>query len=87
MLEGRFPLLQYSFHSFCPVSFSVLTKVLAASKERALPFGIGFFCCFPMPYPSQSGMETHPASRYIVFGSLGILEGRFPLLQYSFHSF
>ena len=39
------------------------------------------------PYPSQSGMETHPASPYILFGVLGMLEGRLPLLLYSVHLF
>ena len=39
------------------------------------------------PYPSQSGMETHPASRYVLAGLLGMLEGRLPLLRYSCHSF
>ena len=39
------------------------------------------------PYPSQSGMETHPASRYVLAGLLGMLEGRLPLLLYSSHSF
>ena len=38
------------------------------------------------PYPSQSGMETHPASRYVLSGLLGMLEGRLPLLLYSLHS-
>ena len=67
-------------HSTRPTSFNVLTKVLAASKESVGPFSGGV-------YPSQSGIETHPALRYALAGSLGMLEGRLPLALYSFHSF
>ena len=38
------------------------------------------------PYPSQSGMEIHPSSRYTWDGSDGMLEGRCPDLLHAFHS-
>ena len=39
------------------------------------------------PYPSQSGKEIQPSSRYALSGLAGTLEGRCPLLLHSFHSF
>ena len=45
----------------------------------------------PLPnvlaYPSQSGQDTHPMSRYVRCGLLGIVFGRSPRLLYASHDF
>ena len=38
-------------------------------------------------YPSQSGMEIQPSSRYVSFGLDGMLEGRWRDLLHASHSF
>ena len=72
--KGRLSLLLYSSHSFCPPSFSDHTNVLAASKDNHVTLSLS-------SYPSQSGKEIHPSSRYIESGRAGMLEGRFSLLH------
>ena len=64
-----------SFFSFFPPLPSAL---LLLDDDRAPPSA---------PYPSQSGMDTPPASRYVFLGQLGISKGRLSLLLYSSHSF
>jgi hypothetical protein len=64
---------RFSLHSSHFRSSSDLTKVLAASKENMPP---PFAVTWCHSYPSQSDMETHPASLYTLFGQLGMLEGR-----------
>jgi hypothetical protein len=39
------------------------------------------------PYPSQSGIEIQPSSRYVMCGPAGMFEGRWPDLLHAFHSF
>ena len=55
MLEGRLPLFLYAYHSFTPLSFSVLTMILAASKERR------------PPPPCRRGADPDPAD-FTFFG-------------------
>ena len=38
------------------------------------------------PYPSQSGKEIQPSSRYTLSGAAGMFEGRWPLLFHACHS-
>ena len=38
------------------------------------------------PYPSQSGIEIQPSSRYTLSGPAGMFEGRWPDLLHSLHS-
>ena len=82
MFLVRWRLLQYALHSFAVFTLSFRTIALAAVKEiislRLITFG---------SYPSQSGIETHPLSRYTLFGATGMLRGRWPDLYHSLHSF
>ena len=39
------------------------------------------------PYPSQSGIEIQPSSRYTLFGEEGMFEGRWPDLLHTSHYF
>ena len=38
------------------------------------------------PYPSQSGKEIQPSSRYVLDGRDGMFEGRWPDLLHTSHS-
>ena len=71
MLEGRCPELLHSTHSFELFSLSFRTIALAAMKESMLPGGAR-----RPSYPSQSGIEIQPSSRYVLAGPEGMLEGR-----------
>jgi hypothetical protein len=43
--------------------------------------------CCPLPYPSQSGYEIQPSSRYVMCGLEGMLEVRCHDLLHYTHSF
>ena len=79
MFDGRFPALLHASHSFTLFSLSFRTIALAAAKESMLPR--------TPSYPSQSGYEIQPSSRYVRCGVPGMLEGRFPALHQPLHSF
>jgi hypothetical protein len=81
MLEGRWPLLLHSRHSFTLLSFSFRAYALPTAKGSMLPGGAR-----PLQ-PSQSGIEIQPSLRYVVSGWDGMLEGRCPLLLHACHSF
>ena len=59
--------------------FGAVVALLLDDDDRAAPPSD--------PYPSQSGNEIQPSSRYVVCGLDGMLEGRWPLLLHAFHSF
>ena len=80
MLRGRFPDLHHSLHSGRPFSLSFRTIALAAAK------GIMSLCCATPVYPSQSGHEIQPSSRYFFSGWDGMFAGRCPVLHHAFHS-
>ena len=75
MLEGLLPDLLHAFHSFVLFSLSFLTIARAGLKASMLSYR-------PL-YPSQSGHETQPWSRYVIAGDAGMLLGRFPDLHHS----
>jgi hypothetical protein len=81
MLEGRLPDLLHAFHSLLLFSLSFHTIALAAAKESMS------LCCVTPVYPSQSGFEIQPSSRYTLCGQVGMFEGRFPDLLHTSHSF
>ena len=81
MFEGRCPELLHALHSSLPFSLSFRTIALATAKESMLPAKTR-----PSPYPSQSGIEIQPSSRYTLSGQPGMLEGRCPALLHALHS-
>ena len=68
MFEGRFPDLLHASHSLLLFSLSFRAITLAAAKGSMVPYA-------PV-YPSQSGIEIQPSSRYTWCGQDGMLEGR-----------
>ena len=82
MLEGRWPLLLHSLHSFTLLSFSF--RAYARPTVKGSMFICRAWLDVP-PLPSQSDHEIQPASRYVLAGSAGILEGRCPLFLHTSH--
>ena len=81
MFEGRFPALLHALHPFSPFNLSFRTIILAAAN------GSMSLTKIRPSFPSQSGHEIQPTSRYVLFGWDGMLEGRWPDLHHSSHSF
>ena len=79
MFEGRCPALRHARHSFSLPSLSFRTIALASAKGSIR-------VNLPPSYPSQSGIEIQPSSRYVARGSAGMLEGRRPALSHTSHS-
>jgi hypothetical protein len=78
---GRFPDLLHFSQSFLLFNLSFRTIALAAWK------GSTSLRCVTPVYPSQSGHEIQPLSRYIEDGPSGMFDGRFPALPHACHSF
>jgi hypothetical protein len=76
VVDGR--RLRFIFVFFLGAVISLLLDENAHREAAAPPSD---------PYPSQSGMEIQPSSRYTLSGRPGMLEGRWPLLLHSLHSF
>jgi len=79
MLEGRMHVSRHACHSRLLLSLSFRANTLANMKESILPRACP-------SYPSQSGREIQPSSRYTWCGEDGMLEGRCPDLRHSLHS-
>ena len=81
MLEGLWPALHHVSHSFLLLRLSPRAIARAAVNGSSMVLRD-----IRALYPSQSGIEIQPSSRYIMYGLAGMLKGRCPDVLHAFHA-